>query len=110
MRKDDRKERTYFRSERIAVSNGQWFFATREGEEGPFRTRDAAERALARYIHDKVELEGFQKSRTERPLVRPVAKHREPVTLELVPIEREAPTIEPHLPRIAETTARSLVF
>ena len=110
MRKDDRKERTYFRSERIAVSNGQWFFATREGEEGPFRSRDAAERALARYIHDKVELASFQRSRTERPLIKPFATNKERVTLELVPIERKAPTIEPHQPRIAEGNGRSLVF
>ena len=41
----------YFRAERFSVSNGKYFFSTREGTlEGPFANRDEAERELALYI------------------------------------------------------------
>lgn len=43
--------RKYFRSDRISVSNGKFFFSTREGTiEGPFDSRDEAERELVMYI------------------------------------------------------------
>jgi hypothetical protein len=63
MRRDDKNQRTYFRSQRIFCTNGQWYFATREGEHGPFGSRARAEAALARFVNDKVELDGFQQSR-----------------------------------------------
>ncbi len=43
--------------------NGQWYFGAREGDCGPFRTQEIARAALARFINEKVELAGFQKSR-----------------------------------------------
>ena len=109
VRRDDQNERTYFRSERIIASNGQWFFATREGDQGPFRSRIAAEQALVRFVNEKVELAGFQKSRVAPPVLKPAPK-KQPVTLELVPLERETPTIEPATPRIAGGGSRNLVF
>ncbi len=111
MRQDDKKERTYFRSERLVSMNGQWYFSTREGEQGPFASKGAAQRALARFINEKVELEGFQRSRREKPvpLPRPVSKG--PLTLELVPIEKETPTIaEPRIAPAPQKATRSLVF
>ena len=62
-RRDDRIDKTYFRSERVFAMNGQWYFGTREGDCGPFRTQDIARAALARFISEKVELARFQKSR-----------------------------------------------
>lgn len=64
MRRDDRKSKTYFRSERIFCMNGSWYFATREGEQGPFFSRTRAEDALKRFLGDKRELAAFQESRT----------------------------------------------
>lgn len=43
--------RRYFRSSRISVSNGKFYFTTREGTlEGPFSTREEAERELMMFI------------------------------------------------------------
>lgn len=43
--------RKHFRAERFSVSNGKFYFTTREGTlEGPFGSRDEAERELALYI------------------------------------------------------------
>ena len=62
-RRDDVEEKTYFRSDRLFCSNGQWFFTTREGAQGPYGKRDQAETALKRFIGEKVDLKGFQDSR-----------------------------------------------
>jgi Domain of unknown function (DUF6316) len=64
-RKDDTAERTYFRSDRIFFMNGKWYFSSREGDRGPFATREYAERMLARFIDETVELSKFQRSRGE---------------------------------------------
>jgi hypothetical protein len=69
-RREDREDRTYFRSERVFTTNGQWYFCSREGNVGPFRTAELARAALARFINEKVELAGFQKSR-EREVRKP---------------------------------------
>ena len=62
-RRDDIEDKTYFRSDRLFCSNGQWFFATREGERGPFVSRDDAQAALARFVGEKRDLEDFQTTR-----------------------------------------------
>lgn len=69
-RREDKGDKTYFRSERVFAMNGQWYFGSREGDCGPFRTPDLARAALARFINDKTELAGFQKSR-EREVGKP---------------------------------------
>ena len=43
--------------------NGQWFFTTREGEVGPFRTREHAIEEVGRYVQERNELMKFQKAR-----------------------------------------------
>ena len=51
MRKDDQKEKTYFRSEdRVFQINATWWFASREREHGPYTTRQDAEDALRAYL------------------------------------------------------------
>jgi hypothetical protein len=50
-RASDPAEVNCFRSERFYLSNGQWYFATREGVDfGPFTIRADGEKALSRYI------------------------------------------------------------
>jgi hypothetical protein len=62
-RRDDAEDKTYFRSDRLFCSNGQWFITTREGAQGPYGKRDQAEAALKRFISGKVELKQFQDER-----------------------------------------------
>ncbi|NWD49521.1 DUF6316 family protein [Pseudomonas gingeri] len=50
-RAQDNTEATRFRSDRVIAINGQYFFSTRENTlEGPFFTRDDAERGTRLYI------------------------------------------------------------
>lgn len=50
-RAQDPQESVRFRSDRISRVNGQYFFSTRENTlEGPFITRDDAERETQAYI------------------------------------------------------------
>ena len=63
-RKDDKSDRTYFRSDRIFFMNGKWYFSSREGEQGPFASREYAEKMLMRFLSEKIELLKFQRSRT----------------------------------------------
>jgi hypothetical protein len=56
--------RHFFRSqERLFCFNGQWFFATREGDCGPFPTKDIARAEVTRYISERAALRSFQDSR-----------------------------------------------
>jgi hypothetical protein len=61
-RQDDKDDRTYFRSDRIFYINGKWYFSSREGEIGPYATREEADRMLQRFIFDKVALIKFQRA------------------------------------------------
>ncbi|XOV84616.1 MAG: DUF6316 family protein [bacterium] len=48
---DDNEKIRYFRTgNRFFYQNGSWWFSTREGEEGPFRSREQAEAGMARYV------------------------------------------------------------
>jgi len=92
MRRNDPKDtrRSYFRSgNRIFSLNGQWFFATREGEVGPFRSREVATKEAMRYVRERHDLERFQRARElERGNLR---SH----TLSIVPKDDEpAPTLD----------------
>ena len=50
-RAGEEQKRKHFRADRFSVSNGKYFFTTREGTlEGPFGNRAEAERELALYI------------------------------------------------------------
>ncbi len=56
----------YFRAQdRVARVDDQYWFSTREGEEGPFATRTEAETALRGYIASKQ----FQNSTAAEPPV-----------------------------------------
>jgi hypothetical protein len=66
-RREDHEEKTYFRSDRLFSMNGQWYFSAREGDCGPYASREAARIALARFVNEKIELDAFQKSREREP-------------------------------------------
>ncbi len=66
MRSTDPKDsnKRYFRSgDRIVNLNGAWFFAAREGDLGPFPTREIAQREVQRFMLERQELDHFQQSR-----------------------------------------------
>ena len=53
MRKDDLSKKTFFRSgERVFQVNGAWWFAVREGEQGPFESRVVAQQAFTQFTLD----------------------------------------------------------
>ena len=64
-RAEDSQEKCHFRSERMFCSNGQWFFASREGDMGPYTSKLEAELHLNRFLGEKVELQSFQASRAK---------------------------------------------
>jgi hypothetical protein len=56
--------RSFFRSkERVFVLNGQWFYTTREGENGPFPSRETALKEANRFVVERQDLDRFQKNR-----------------------------------------------
>ncbi len=63
MRESDETESAvrYFRSgHRYFCMDGKWYFSTRESEEGPFSSREAAEAALERYLNSLEMLKKLQ--------------------------------------------------
>lgn len=53
MRKNDANEKTYFRvKDRVFQINDGWWFATREGDRGPFSSKSKAADELAEYVHE----------------------------------------------------------
>ena len=70
MRRTDSEaaNKRYFRTqERVFSMNGQWYFTAREGDIGPFRTRESALVEVARYARERQDLDSFQKARQQRP-------------------------------------------
>jgi len=53
MRKTDAEKKTHFRSgDRIFQVDDSWWFGTREGNHGPFKTRKEAQDALTQFVLD----------------------------------------------------------
>lgn len=68
MRKEDPKDskKSFFRArDRIFKLSEAWYFGTREGDRGPFRTRDRAIREITQYVAERRDLRAFQKAREE---------------------------------------------
>ncbi len=80
---DPSSNKRFFRSERYIVTNGAWYFATREGEQGPFKTRTGAEVACARFIQEQATL-----SRVT-PLNHRIARTTSTRTRNLIPANRQ---------------------
>ncbi len=81
----------FFRTqERVFSMNGQWYFTAREGDIGPFRTRETALSEVARFVHEREELDSFQKARRNQ------LAQTEDLALEILPKEDEPElTLEP---------------
>ena len=67
MRHDDiDANKRYFRSsERVFRMNGSWYFAAREGDQGPFASERVAHDEVTRYLSEKKELANFQQARED---------------------------------------------
>lgn len=73
MRKSDPSDstRSFFRTnDRFFQVNGRWYFSAREGEIGPFRSREQARREAEAYIAARTA------SNEARPVRRPGPKER----------------------------------
>ena len=57
MRNDDIEVKAYFRSsERLFRVNSDWYFSTREGDQGPFESEREAAYELRLFIEEQVSL------------------------------------------------------
>ena len=67
MRRDDiEPQRTFFRSsDRVIRLNGNWYFASREGDQGPYNDEMTARRELKRHLAAHQDLKHFQAEREE---------------------------------------------
>lgn len=66
-RQDDASDRHYFRADRLFITNGEWYFATREGvDRGPYGSRDEALRALAHFIDEMTAIEALRSIRMKK--------------------------------------------
>lgn len=67
MRHDDSKDGTYFRSsERIFRMNEHWYFAAREGDQGPYSSEQSARKQAAQFIAERTQLAKFQSKRVSK--------------------------------------------
>ena len=58
---DNDRDKRYFRSsERLFRANEAWYFASREGDQGPYRTEAEASLAMSRYTDGMAEVERRQ--------------------------------------------------
>ena len=79
MRKsDEQEERHYFRmGDRFFRVENQWFYTTREGNEGPFNAREEAEAHLRTFVamQELTDEHGAYRFETEWPALRPPHVH-----------------------------------
>ena len=75
MRKSDGKEKTHFRAkDRVFQINDDWWFATRDGDRGPFASKQLAAEELANYVKevrgdiDLNEIGAFDKNPDDRSI------------------------------------------
>lgn len=68
MREHDEKSNvSHFRTaHRFFCQDGQWWFSTREGEEGPFNSREHAENARDRYVDSIQMMEKIQREQEDK--------------------------------------------
>ena len=90
MRKEDPKDskKSFFRArDRIFKLSETWYFGTREGDRGPFRTRDRAIKEIAQYVAERRDLHAFQKAREEHRPRSPFGMVVQDSELELLPLD-----------------------
>jgi hypothetical protein len=90
MRKNDpsgQKKRFFRSDDRFFQANGQWYFAAREGDIGPFRTRDQARREALAFIRAReasvdVPAAGTKRLSIAEPTVIPGYVYRSVLSME----------------------------
>ncbi len=90
MRKEDPKnsKKSFFRArDRLFKLSEAWYFGTREGDKGPFRTRDRAIKEIAQYVAERRDLRAFQKAREEYRPRSPFGMVVQDSELELLPLD-----------------------
>jgi predicted ATPase len=104
VRRDDAEKKNYFRSpERVFRMNGAWYFATREGEQGPFASELEALKEIKRFITEKTELAQFQRKREDERLRSSMrVKETDPVRRGEVISSRDLPSKWPVPPLLVE--------
>jgi hypothetical protein len=83
--------------------NGSWYFATREGDQGPFSSDVVAHSEINRFITEKTELAHFQQAREDEhaQAARQGGQKLELVKLDERPVLRAQPHERPqHKARI----------
>jgi len=72
-RQDDAQRKTFFRTEgRIIHQDGQWYFLAREGERGPYASKEAAEIAMRRFVTEA----NWLKEQEQEKLTTHIEDHR----------------------------------
>ena len=75
MRKRDESDKRFFRTpDRLFRVNDEWWFATREKDQGPFSSKEEAELALRRYCETMENLVEVQKVKAEQEEQRKASK------------------------------------
>jgi hypothetical protein len=88
MRKNDpisQKKRFFRSNDRFFQANGHWYFAAREGDIGPFRTRDQARREAQAYIRARdaaATADGQKRLSVAEPTVIPGYVYRSVLSME----------------------------
>jgi hypothetical protein len=96
MRRDDPpgSSKRYYRSDdRLFTLNGQWYFAAREGDIGPFRSRQQAASEAARFVRGQRREQPAEGAAWREALESRRAK-RALYGLSLVPMEEGPRTID----------------
>ena len=75
----DPKVRPFRTRNRYFCQNGKWWFSTREGEEGPFNSREHAEQGMARYVDSVAAMRKVKAEKIERQAV--ALEHRPDPTI-----------------------------
>lgn len=79
MRKNDEKAARYFRSsDRFVRSDSTWWFTTREGDQGPYHSREEAELALRRYVDAQQMAEDLREQREQKQAAQQKRKAPDP--------------------------------
>lgn len=75
-RNADSSDAHFFRmGDRISVINGEWFVTTREGEEGPYASREGAEGKLLQLMQEWGMALSYEQQQRENELERQDLQH-----------------------------------
>ncbi|MEM7078267.1 MAG: DUF6316 family protein [Pseudomonadota bacterium] len=102
MRATDREVKAYFRSsDRVFRLNDAWYFASREGDHGPFASEMLATLEVERYVSERTELGAFADRQAQGALGHPAGDSHEGARSELDEVvEKRADNVIPLYPLV----------